>query len=146
MRKFAVLALLFSAQAFACPNLTGSFTCTYPDGSSQVVAISQQLRADGITVYNHNGSDIPADNVAYPVPDEANLRSATFKAWCADANTLSAQLVGQYFQDGAYFGDLDMTSNFTLAGTDLKQVTAGTLKNAGGEYPLNSDMTCTRNP
>lgn len=145
MRKLAALALLFSAQAFACPNLAGTYTCTYQDNSSEQVVISQETK-DGVTVYTHNGSQIPADNMAYPVPDDANLRSATFRAWCADENTLSANLVGQYFQDNSYFGDLDMTSNFTLSGTDLKQVTTGTLKNQGGEYPLNSDLTCTRNP
>ncbi len=145
MGKLAALALLFSAQAFACPNLAGSYTCTYQDNSSEQVVISQEDK-DGVTIYTHNGSQIPADNVAYPVPDDANLRSATFRAFCPDANTLSANIVGQYFQDNQYFGDLDMTSNFSLSGTDLKQVTTGTLKNQGGEYPLNSDMTCTRNP
>jgi hypothetical protein len=145
MRKLAALALLFSAQAFACPNLAGTYTCTYQDNSSEQVVISQELK-DGVTVYTHNGSQIPADNVAYPVPDDASLHDATFRAWCADDLTLSANLVGKYWQDGQYFGDLNMTSNFTLSGTDLKQVTTGTLKNQGGEYPLNSDMTCVRNP
>ena len=147
MRKFAVIALLFSGSAFACPNLTGNYTCTYQDGSSEVVSITQTTDATtGVTVYTHNGSQIPADSNAYPVPDDATLKEATFKAWCADDATLSAQLVGKYFQDGAYFGDLDMTSNFSLVGTDLKQVTAGTLKNTGGTYPLNSELTCKLNP
>jgi len=144
MRKLAVIALLFSAQAYACPELTGTYTCTYQDGSSEVITLSQEQK-DGVTVYSHNGSQIPADSVAYPVPDDVNLREATFKAWCADGTTLNAQLVGKYFQENQYFGDLEMTSAFTLDGTDLKQVTTGTLKNLGGEYPLNSDLTCKRN-
>lgn len=145
MRKLAAIALLFSVQAYACPELTGSYTCAYQDGSSEVVTISQELK-DGVTIYTHNGSQIPADNVAYPVPDDANLREATFRAFCSDEATLTANLVGKYFQDGQYFGDLNMTSNFTLDGANLKQVTTGTLKNQGGEYPLNSEMVCTRNP
>lgn len=145
MRKLAAIALLFSFQAYACPDLAGSYTCNYQDGSSEVITLSQELK-DGVTIYTHNGSQIPADNVAYPVPDDVNLREATFRAWCTDTVTLSANLVGKYFQEGAYFGDLNMTSAFTLDGTSLKQITTGTLKNQGGEYPLNSEMTCTRNP
>jgi len=145
MRKLAIIALAFSAQAWACPELAGSYTCTYQDGSSEVVTITQELK-DGVTIYNHNGSTVPADNVAYPVPDDASLREGTFKAWCADNSTLSAQLIGKYYQDGQYFGDLDMTTNFSLNGSDLKQTSVGTLKNAGGEYPLNGENTCKRNP
>ncbi len=145
LRTFATMALLFSVQAYACPQLTGAYTCAYQDGSSEVITLSQELK-DGVTVYTHNGSTIPADNVAYPVPDDANIREATFRATCTGDVTLSANLTGKYYQDGQYFGDLNMTSNFSLNGKDLKQVTVGTLKNQGGEHPLNSELTCTRNP
>lgn len=144
MRSLALVALLFSAQAFACPNLTGTYTCTYQDGSSEVVNLTQENK-NGVIVYNYNGSEIPADNVAYPVPDDANLRSATFRSWCPDTVNLNAQLVGKYYQDNEYFGDLDMTTSMSLDGANLKQVTTGTLTNAGGTYPLNAEMVCTRN-
>ena len=144
MRKLAALALLFSAQAFACPQLAGVYTCSYQDNSSEIITITQELK-DGVTVYTHNGSQIPADNQSYPVPDDANLRSATYRAFCPDAATLSANLVGKFYQDGQFYGDLDMTSNFTLEGANLKNVVTGTLKNQGGDYPLNSEVLCTRN-
>ncbi len=146
MRKLAALALVFSAQAFACPDLTGAFTCTYQDGSKEVITIAQEQKADGLVVYNYNGSIVPTDNQAYPVPDDATLKEGTFRAWCANDSALSTQLVGKYYQDGSYFGDLVMNMDFSLTGTDLHQVTNGTLKNSGGEYPLNGDMTCVRNP
>jgi hypothetical protein len=38
-----------------------------------------------------------------------------------------------------------MNLNLSLKGTDLHQVTIGSLKNTGGEYPLNGDVTCTHN-
>lgn len=145
MRKLAAAFLLVSVQAYACPDLTGNYTCTYHDGSSEAVVISQEVK-DGVTVYTHNGTPIPADNVTYPVPDDASLKDATFRAYCSDANTLSANLIGKYFQDGQYFGDLNLTSNFSVANGDLKNVTVGSLKNTGGEYPLNSEITCKRNP
>lgn len=144
MRKLAALALVFSAQAFACPDLAGSFTCTYQDGSKEIVTLSQDQK-DGLTTYNYNGSIVPADNQAYPVPEDATLKEGTFRAWCNDATVLNTQLIGKYHQDGSYFGDLVMNMDFTLTGKDLHQVTTGTLKNSGGEYPLNNDMVCTRN-
>ena len=146
MRKLAAIALLFSANAaFACPDLTGAYTCTYQNGSSEVVTVSQQL-VNGVTVYNYNGSQIPADNIVYQVPDDQSLKNGTFRAWCDDAVTLKAELIGQYYDQGAYYGDLSMIMNFSIEGSSLKQVTTGTLKNSAGEYPLNSEKSCSPHP
>jgi hypothetical protein len=145
MGKFAAIALLFSVQAYACPQLTGAYTCTYQDGSKEVVTIAQNKDANNVDVYNYNGSTILTDNVAYPIPDDQQLKQGTFRAWCADDTTLQTQVVGKYYQQGNYFGDLTMNLNLSLKGTDLHQVTIGSLKNTGGEYPLNGDVTCTHN-
>ncbi|MBX3020339.1 MAG: hypothetical protein KF799_01575 [Bdellovibrionales bacterium] len=147
MRSLTALALLFSVQAFACPDLTGTYTCAYQDGSSEVITLSQSVDKDGITVFNYNGSQIPADNQLYPIPDDDTLKEGTFRAWCDTANPalLQSQLLGKYWNNGAYYGDLTMNMTFSLSGRDLKQTTQGTLKNAGGEYPLNSELVCTRN-
>lgn len=143
MRKIAALLLLVSANvAFACPELTGSYTCTYQDGTSEVVSISQENK-DGVTVYNYNGSSIPADNTAYPIPDDQTLKQATFRAWC-DGASLKGNIVGKYYNNGALFGDLDMTLDLSLDGTNLKSVTTGTLTNSGGTYPLDGQVTCAR--
>lgn len=144
MRKLAAIVLLFSVQAYACPELSGSFTCTYQDGSTEIMTISQTNK-DGITVYTANGSEIPADNQTHPIPDDASLKQATFRAWCNGTASLDAQLLGKYYQEGAYYGDLTLNTSFSLVGTDLKQVTTGNLVNSGGTYPLNSELTCTRN-
>ncbi len=143
MRTIAALLLLVSVNAYACPELTGSYTCTYQDGSSEVLSISQENK-DGVTVYNYNGSMIPADNKVYPVPDDETLKQATFRAWCETA-TLKGNIVGKYYNNGALFGDLDMTLSLSLDGTSLKSVTTGALTNSGGTYPLDGSVTCARN-
>lgn len=144
MRIFAAIALLFSAQAFACPDLTGAYTCTYQDGSTEVVSISQADKA-GVMVYNYNGSEIPADNVVYPMPDDETVRQGTFRAWC-DGASLKGNILGKYFNNGSYFGDLDMTLDLSLEGVSLKSVTTGTLKDTGGNvYPLDGQIVCARN-
>lgn len=144
MRILAAIALLFSAQAFACPNLTGAYTCTYQDGTSDVVTMTQEEKG-GVTIYNYNGSLIPADNALYPVPDDDNVKQATFRAWCDNAS-LKGNIVGKYYNNGALFGDLNMTLDLSLNNTSLKSVTTGTLTATNGTvYPLDGDLTCVRN-
>ncbi len=144
MRILASLALLFSVQAFACPNLTGSFTCTYQDGSSETVTISQADKA-GVTVYNYNGSDIPADNMTYQIPDDESLKQATFRAWCEN-ESLKGNIVGKYYNNGSYFGDLNMVLDLALEGNNLKSTTSGSLVDTSGKsYPLDGTTTCVRN-
>jgi hypothetical protein len=147
MRILAALALLVSTSAFACPELSGSYTCTYQDGSNEVINISQENK-DGVIVYYYNGSAIPADNQAYPIPDDDNLKSGTFRAWCDEQNSgaLNAQVLGKYYQQGQYYGDLTLNMAYMLDGQNLKENVTGSLKGAAGEQPIDSSMVCTRNP
>lgn len=143
MRILSVVALLFSASAFACPDLTGTFTCTYQDGSSEQVTISQQIN-NGVTIYNYNGSMIATDNITRAVPDDETVKNATFRAWC-DGASLKGNLIGKYYNNGSYFGDLDMTLDLSITGRDLKTETSGNLKDTGGtDYPLGGTTVCTR--
>jgi hypothetical protein len=141
MRKLAALALLVSVNAWACPDLTGTYTCKYQDGQTEVVTLSQENK-DGVVIYNYNGSSIPADNVARPVPDDATLREGTFRAWC-ETDIFKAQLLGKYYDQGVYFGDLTLNIDFTKVGNDLKQVNTGSVKNSASEYPINAEVVCT---
>ena len=143
MRKLVAIALVFSAQAWACPDLTGKYLCTYEDGSTENVEITQRVDEKGVTIYNYGGSDIPADNAAYPVPEDDTLKEATMRSWC-DGQTLQAQMIGKYYNRGAFFGDLTMNLVISLNGTGLSQVTTGVLKAQGTDYPMNSTVTCAR--
>lgn len=145
MRTLAALVLLFSAQAFACPDLTGAYTCKYQDGASEVVTVSQDNK-DGVVTYNYNGSQIPADNQTYKVPDDQQLKDGQFRAWCEDDVTLKTELTGKYWNNGSYFGDLVMNMNLSLDSTNLKNVVTGNIKNSGGTYPIDNNIVCTRNP
>jgi hypothetical protein len=144
MRKLAAMALIFSVQTYACPQLSGEYVCRYPDGNSEKIALSQTLDGN-ITVYNVNGSNIVADNKVYPVPDDANVRNAYFRAWCDDTVSLKGHLIGQYFHNNAFYGDLELNFLYSLVNGNLKQVATGTLSNSNGERSLNSETICTRN-
>jgi len=144
MRKLAALVLLFSAQAFACPDLTGSFQCQYQDGSTETVSITQANKS-GVMVYNYNGTEIPADRITYDVPDEENIREGKFTAWCDDDVTLKANLNGKYWSQGNYIGDLTMDMFFSIENGNLKTTSNGVLKTGNGDYPVDSNVVCTRN-
>lgn len=144
MRTIAALALMFSAaSAFACPNLAGSFTCNY-NGQKEVITVTQSMKG-AVTVYMVNGSEIVADNQVRNIPDDESLKNATFRAWCDDTVTLKGQILGKYYNNGSYFGDLTADINFLLANGNLKQVTTGELKGANGNYPINNETVCTKN-
>jgi hypothetical protein len=152
MRIFAALALSFSVQAFACPDLAGTYTCKYQDDSSESVTISQE-QTNGVTVYNliygsspSSASKISADNQPYLIPDDENLKQASYRAWCDtnDSNVLQTQLTGKYYAQGSFHGDLTLSMSYSRSGADLKQVNQGTLKTADGQSPLGSVMLCTR--
>lgn len=144
MRKLAAFALLISMPAWACPDLTGNYLCTYQDGSTEQVALTQTV-VNGVTVYNYNGSEIPADNVVRPMPDDESIKQATFRAWC-DGASLKGNLIGKYWNNGAEFGDVDLKMDFSLENTNLKYVTDGTLVDKSGTtHSLAGSVTCTKN-
>ena len=144
MRTLTTLALLCSSSAFACPDLTGKFTCMYQDKSTEDVTISQEIQKDGTVVYNYNGTMIPVDGKVYDVPDDEQVKEGKFKAFCDDDVTLKTTLVGKYWRTKAYFGDLTLNMNFAVEKNDLKQNSTGSVKNSSGEYPLNSALVCVR--
>jgi hypothetical protein len=143
MRKLALLAFVFSANAFACPQLAGNFVCTYQDGTSENVAITQSNKA-GVEVYVYNGNEIPADKTTYDIPDDDTLKMGKFVAWCDDDVTLKTNIKGQYYNQGSYVGDVDLNTDFSMAGDGgLTLASSGKLTTPNGDYPINDSVTCT---
>lgn len=140
MRLLGLIALAFSAQAFACPNLAGSYTCTF-NNQSEAITITQDQK-DGVTIYQYNGGDLRADNQVYSIPDDESLKQATVRGWC-EGESLKINVIGKYYSQGSYFGDLNMTLDNSKVGDNLRQITSGNVKNDGGNYPINADVTCT---
>ena len=67
MKLFTVLATIFFANlAMACPQLSGNYQCAY-DGGTEMMVISQNQRADGVTVYTMDGDELIADGNTQPL-------------------------------------------------------------------------------
>lgn len=144
MRIFGLMILLFSAQAYSCPQLSGAYTCTYQDGSMETVTVQQDTKG-ATTTYIYNGSTLPADNQIYPLVDDANIQGGTFRTWCEDDRVLKGQILGKYWSNGEFIGDLTMNLEFLLDGGDLRQTSVGGTVNGGANFPIASDVTCARN-
>jgi hypothetical protein len=141
LRIITVLAALFSVTAMACPDLTGAFTCTYSDGSTEVMNIKYRTE-NGISYYTYGSDEFAADGTVYPLADSDNLKSGTFSAMCSDDITLKNNIKGEYYYQGSDYGPLDMTINYSMDNGNLKQVASGTLK--GSAFP-DQTATCTKN-
>jgi hypothetical protein len=144
LRTLAALALLASAQAFACPQLTGNYSCTDEKGQTSAMALTQDTKSN-VTVYTLNGSDLQADNQARPMPPDADLQNATIRGWCNDDVTLHTELLGKVYQNGQYVGDLKLALDFAMNAKNLNQVASGTIVNGTQTYPINTTITCTPN-
>lgn len=149
MKTVIALFALVGAQAFACPNLTGSYICTY-EGQTQVSVISQAVDANGITTYTlgseadpTDGGSLPADNNTYQVPDSADFKQGTIRGYC-EADAFKVAQTGQVFDQGQHIGNVEAVTSLSLVDNNLLQATTGVFKAASGDYPINQSLTCTR--
>lgn len=142
LRIVTVLAALFSVQAFACPDLTGTFTCKYSDGSQETMNITYRTE-NGVSYYKYDSAEFAADGTVYPLQDSDNLKNGTFAATCSDDVTLKENIKGDYYYQGTNYGPLDMIINVSLSSNgDLQQVASGTLK---GQTIPEQTVSCTKN-
>lgn len=150
MKLFLSGFLLVGAQAFACPNLAGTYTCNY-DGQVEALEMSQ-TETNGVTVYsmrnpndpNDQGGSLPADNTTYQLEDSEQFKNATIRGYC-EGETFNIAQAGQYYDQGQHIGDIQAVTSMSLMNGNLLQATNGTFKTASGDYPINSQITCTRN-
>lgn len=142
MKMFIALASLIAVPTLACPNLTGTYTCTYNDGTKETLTVTQAVRS-GITQYTVNGSTILADQQVYQLPDSEDLKQASQTAWC-EGEILNVATAGNYFQQNQLIGELMMVIQVTLTGNTLKQALNGSLKNQEGEQEFSGETLCTK--
>lgn len=62
MKKYLVFVLLFAAQAFACPDLSGTYMCM--NGDNEVEQVVTQSVKRGVTTYTFATEDVVEEIVA----------------------------------------------------------------------------------
>ncbi len=139
------LGALFSSAAFACPNLTGNYACTYENGQAEAISLTQEIR-DGVTYFKMGNAELAADNQARAIPEDDSMKEGSLRGWC-EPYALKVEVLGKVYDSGEFFGDLAAQISFSLnAENNLDRVTSGTLKAVKETYPLDNTMTCIRNP
>ena len=149
MKAVIALFALYGIQAFACPNLTGTYSCTYEGQTSQVQL--SQTETNGVTVYTmkdpndpaDQGGSLPADNVVYKLEDSEQFKNGTLRGWC-EGEAFKIEQTGSYFDQGQHIGDIQAILTMSLSNGNLVQDTQGTYKTGSGDYPIASNMTCNR--
>ena len=138
-----MVGALVSASAFACPNLSGVYTCPDQQNGPQTVEITQ-TEENGITTYFQNGESLVSDNLVKPIPESADFKEGTMQAFC-EGDALKVAVKGKVWDQGQFFGDLDVVSNYSLdADKNLVDTFDGSVKSAQGNYPINDLTTCVR--
>lgn len=143
LKVASALALFSSVTAFACPDLTGSYTCVV-DGEERATVISMEKQGN-VTVYRMNDGAMVADNKVYKIPDGEGLKKGTIRTWCQNTAALKSELKGKIYDEGRFVGDLSvvMTANLD-ASTNLVQNVTGKIVAGGRNHPINETLNCTR--
>ncbi len=144
--SLAIIGLFVSASAYAaCPDLSGTFSCAYDDGTVDQMVISQ-TEANGVTTYTVNGNPIVADGVVQSIPDDAGARNQSVSYSCGDDNkfkyTYSAELYEANVMAGAVTADLLFSKDATTGGLVVEDVGTFSLTD-GSVYPWASTVNCS---
>lgn len=150
MKALLVGLMLVGTQAFACPDLSGSYACTQ-DGETAYLELSQ-TEMNGVTVFtlrdpsnpNDQGGSLPADNQTYRVQDSESFKNATIRGWC-EAEAFKIEQTGELYDQGYHMGDIEMVLSMSLMEDgNLLQATSGVFKTGSGDYPLSGEVICSR--
>lgn len=96
MKTVIAALVLFGSSAFACPDLSGNFTCTSPDGTEEI-SLSQAVNQAGVTVYtmaNAMGTyEVAADSIAknFAAPTKTGTQMSTNVALTCDGDAAVMQ-------------------------------------------------------
>lgn len=138
----AILSALVAVPVFACPFLTGSYTCLNENDSEQTLVISQS-EADGATHYIINGSELVIDNQSHAITGDPTFRNASMNAWC-DSDMIDYEITGQYFDGDTEIGSLSIVNVIKISGDQVTETADGQMRNDRGVFPVSASITCTR--
>lgn len=138
MKLFTAILLLVSVNAFACPDITGSFTCKFKNRiSEREIAKTETgfvMIADGVEqTYNVDGS-------ITSVPDSDGLKDGQFSSIC-EGNTFIVNFTGTLMYEGSEIGKEVQKTVYQMKGDDLNIL----IKTKAKHVPLPTiNYMCTR--
>lgn len=148
MNKSMLLAALLcvSTSAFACPELTGKWSCKDSEGKTSVTTVTQEAIPNGVmyrtTDEQGNTQELPVDGVTRTAED-ADFTS-TMTATCKSSSRIEAK-VGMVGKSYDFLVDANIVMELTDPSTLVTTVTGTSSNKAGGDkQPINQSSTCTK--
>lgn len=154
--KFFVIAvgLFISAPSWACPDLSGNFSCMDSQGKAHDLTIQQQT-VEGGSHYTMTSTEegrvdiweVTADGKERDIPEGHGLKGAKYTATCDADTSMNLNVTGLLIDDesGAIIGNLKMNMLHTRGpAREIIVVSSGVLETPQhGNFPLDGTMTCT---
>jgi len=147
MKKLSLLLVTFFAtNAFACPDLTGTYSCKYDDGETDTIEFTQRVE-NGVTIYTIGGQDLPANGETVEINEEEDgvQLIGTASGLCsAQGDEFDTSMDLDVIFDGSLL--MMITAEFTYSkdGADLRSVgtTVVTDPSTGSKRVTLEDMIC----
>lgn len=139
LRSLIYTLLLVAGNAYACPNLSGTFTCKTGEVIETLV-VTQEEGQNSVIV---DTVQLLADDIAHPFSEDPSFRNAFERISCTDS-VFRKHITGDYYQGDLKIGELDSTVEYSLVNNNLVETTTGKMSNILGEVPLDNRMVCER--
>lgn len=139
MKSLFIGAVLFSSTAFACPDISGLYSCKYNSNMStkEIVKTEQGfvINSDG------NSMEYLADGKAYEVPSTDSYTDALVRTTCTQ-NEMIVDFKASILYDGSIIAKQVSKSTYAMDGKDL--IISQKVKMKGIPLPA-IKWTCVRN-
>lgn len=130
----SLIVLLASHAAIACPDLSGEFVCTTPDGKEEI-SVSQRVE-NNVTIYKINNDEYLADGIAKLI-DEEDVKGNYTVACETDRVTLVSDVAAV---DNSYKGHQE--SEIYRTATGLKQESKISITSDGKTESFELSLDC----
>lgn len=137
--KFLIGALLLvTTQAFACPDISGSFTCKYRNRISEREITKTETGF--IVIADGAEQEYKTDGSITSLPENDSLKDAKFSSVC-EGDTFVVNFTGTLMYEGAEIGKEVQKTVYQMKNDDLLI----TIKTKAKHVPLPSiNFLCTR--
>lgn len=139
----ALMGLLVGASAWACPDLRGTYTCTYENGSETLTV--DQMEQNGTTYYIINGDTVPADGQLYPIADDESQKNQFIMFSCkGEPSKFALNYTGDLYEGGQLQGHISAEALYSKdsAGSLVIEETGTFSAVDGNVYPWSEQTSC----
>ncbi len=132
-----------TSSVYACPVMSGKYSCPDPRGGNREVIIEQdgqQFFIQGLDPF----SNLIADGLWHDVTDSSQYQNARYKATCLQEKVI-ASVRGDLFQNSLYLGKANVEITLEkLSGGNLKRKIHGKIQGPFMQIPVSDEATCLK--